>query len=219
MEWLLIKTLMTYVLHFFIIWLYLLPTSEGRSLSGLNLRLRQKMKFAVQHCSGYLNKMLKLTQCVAGEKTLPCAASSHRAHTEYISGCSVLVFLSLLDKLGRLTKFYCSYVFAQFLTSKKQWHVTEWARNIYRLDGWKGAFFQVQGPVQGPREEVQGPCARATIPINRNGCKGHLDMCKGHKKRCKGLWCVQGPHIMSLYQNTNLVQGPHLLPFKVLEHT
>ena len=89
----------------------------------------------------------------------------------------------------------------------------------YRLDGWKGAFFQVQGPVQGPREEVQGPCARATIPINRNGCKGHLDMCKGHKKRCKGLWCVQGPHIMSLYQNTNLVQGPHLLPFKVLEHT
>ena len=24
---------------------------------------------------------------------------------------------------------------------------------------------------------------------------------------------------MSLYQNTNLVQGPHLLPFKVLEHT
>ena len=75
------------------------------------------------------NKILKLTQCVAGEKTLPCAAS-HRAHTEYISGCSVLVFLSLLDKLGRLTKFYCSFVFAQFLTSKKQWHVTEWARNI-----------------------------------------------------------------------------------------
>ena len=29
----------------------------------------------------------------------------------------------------------------------------------------------MQGPVQGPREEVQGPCARATIPINRNGCK------------------------------------------------
>ena len=88
-----------------------------------------------------------------------------------------------------------------------------WGTQGYRLDGWKGAFFQVQGPVQGPREEVQGPCARATIPINRNGCKGHLDMCKGHKKRCKGLWCVQGPHLLSLYQNTddkqyNLVQGP-----------
>jgi hypothetical protein len=25
--------------------------------------------------------------------------------------------------------------------------------------------------------------------------------------------------IMSLYQKPNLVQGPHLLPFKVLEHT
>ena len=51
----------------------------------------------------------------------------------------------------------------------------------------------MQGPVQGPGEEVQGPCARATNPVNRNGCKGHLDMSKGHKKRCKDLWCVQGP--------------------------
>ena len=33
---------------------------------------------------------------------------------------------------------------------------------IYRLEGRKGAFFQVQGPVQGPREEVQGPYARAS---------------------------------------------------------
>ena len=79
----------------------------------------------------------------------------------------------------------------------------------------KRSIFLGQGPVQGPREEVQGPCARATNPVNRNGCKGHLDMCKGHKKRCKGLWCVQGPHILSLYQNTNdkqynLVQGPQL---------
>ena len=105
-----------------------------------------------------------------------------------------------------------------------------------------------QGPVQGPQGEVQGPCARATSQVNGNECKGHLDMCKGHNQRCKGLCCVQGPHLMpiypitndkqynlvqgpqlevqgplmcamSLYQNTNLVQGPHLLPFKVLEHT
>jgi hypothetical protein len=79
----------------------------------------------------------------------------------------------------------------------------------------KRSIFSGQGPVQGPQEEVQGPCARATNPANRNGCKGHLDMCKGHKKRCKGLWCVQGPHLLSLYQNTNdkqynLVQGPPL---------
>ena len=32
----------------------------------------------------------------------------------------------------------------------------------YRLDGRKGAVFLGQGPVQGPREEVQGPRARAT---------------------------------------------------------
>jgi hypothetical protein len=89
-----------------------------------------------------------------------------------------------------------------------QLSATKISENSYRLDGRKGAFFQVRGPVQGPREEVQGPCARATISLNRNGCKGHLDMCKGHKRRCKGLWCVQGPHILSLYQNTNLMQGP-----------
>ena len=38
---------------------------------------------------------------------------------------------------------------------------------------------------------------------------------QGHKKRCKGLLCVQGPHLLSLYKNTNdkqynLVQGPQL---------
>ena len=33
---------------------------------------------------------------------------------------------------------------------------------LYRLDGRKGAVFLGQGPVQGPREEVQGPHARAT---------------------------------------------------------
>ena len=60
----------------------------------------------------------------------------------------------------------------------------------------KRLIFLGQGPVQGPREEVQGPCARATNLANRIGCKGHLDMCKGNKKRCKGLWCVQGAHIL-----------------------
>ena len=35
-------------------------------------------------------------------------------------------------------------------------------RLTYRLDGRKGAVFLGQGPVQGPREEVQGPRARAT---------------------------------------------------------
>ena len=44
----------------------------------------------------------------------------------------------------------------------------------------KRFIFLGQGPVQGPREEVQGPCAGATNPENNNGCKGHLDMCKGH---------------------------------------
>ena len=47
-------------------------------------------------------------------------------------------------------------------------------------------------------------CARATHLVKRIGCKGH-------KKRCKGLWCVQGPHLLPLYQNDkqyNLVQGP-----------
>ena len=73
----------------------------------------------------------------------------------------------------------------------------------------------MQGPVQWPREKVQEPCARATIPINRNGCKGHLDMCKGHNQRYKGLCCVQGPHLWPIYPITNdkqynLVQGPQL---------
>ena len=76
----------------------------------------------------------------------------------------------------------------------------------------KRLIFLGQGPVQGPREEVQGPCARATHPENRNGCKGFLDM-------CKGLWCVQGPYLLSLYQNDkqyNLVQGPQLEFWKIL---
>ena len=51
----------------------------------------------------------------------------------------------------------------------------------------KRLIFLGQGPVQGPREEMQGPCAKTTNLVNRNGCNGHLDMCKGHKKRCKGL--------------------------------
>ena len=58
------------------------------------------------------------------------------------------------------------------LTHTRLWTQTSGLRNIdfrrfenlaqYRLDGRKGAFFSVQGPVQGQREEVQGPCARAT---------------------------------------------------------
>ena len=79
----------------------------------------------------------------------------------------------------------------------------------------KRLIFLGQGPVQGPREEVQGPCARATNLVNRNGCKGHLDKCKGHNQRCKGLCCVQGPHLWPIYLFTNdkqynLVQGPQL---------
>ena len=63
--------------------------------------------------------------------------------------------------------------------------------------------------------QVQGPCARATNPVNTNGGKGHLDMCKGHNHRCKGLCCVQGPHLWPIYLITNdkqynLVQGPQL---------
>ena len=44
----------------------------------------------------------------------------------------------------------------------------------------KRLIFLEQGPEQGPREEVQGPCARAIRLVNRNRCKGDLDMCKGH---------------------------------------
>ena len=46
------STLMTHVLQFFILRLWLRSMAEGRSFSGANIRLRPKMKIAptVQHC-------------------------------------------------------------------------------------------------------------------------------------------------------------------------
>ena len=63
---------------------------------------------------------------------------------------------------------------------------------MYRLDGRKGAVFLGQGPVQGPREEVQGPRARATKRSARaSGFSKTLNhACTSNCGPCTELHCL-----------------------------
>ena len=71
------------------------------------------------------------------------------------SGCNLVVRVQPARRLELHCAVRSSVKIVEFVV-KLLWGT------LYRLDGRKGAFFLVQGPVQGPREEVQGPCARAT---------------------------------------------------------